>query len=456
MVEVPVKMYVANLAKKAKETVQDMASIPTAVKDKALTLFAERLLEKEETVREANEQDIEAVGKGLTGQSNKDRVKEAVDRVRLGEGAFKDIAENILRIAGLPDPVGEMSGLRLEENGMQVSRMRVPIGLIGVICDLAPEVAVETIALCLKSGNATLVRLNSDWSRTYGVITDILRGAIEEAGVPSGAVSIIERPDREAALELMRLHQMLNAIIPRGGAGLRKIVQEHARVPVLGHDGGLCHLYVDADADPPMAQTLVVNSKVQRPGSVNSVDTLLVHKAAARTVLTGLIRRLLEEFRVQLHGCPKTMALMGSMTLTGYLSVKPATEEDWGRQFLSLGVALKIVESLDEALDHIARYSPCHTAMIVTRDYGAAMRFVRAVDAGAVLVNASTRLDDGHELGLGGDLGMSAMRTHTRGPIGLNDLTCEKYVVLGTGQLREPHPVPDAYEDAIMLKKGMG
>jgi glutamate-5-semialdehyde dehydrogenase len=456
MVEVPVKMYVANLAKKAKETVRPMASLPTAVKDEALILFAERLIEKEGTIREANEQDIEAVGKGLTGESNKDRVKEAVDRVRLSEEAFQDIAENIQRIARLPDPVGEMPGLWQEENGMQVSRMRVPIGLIGVICDLAPDVALETIALCLKSGNPVLVRLSPDWSRTYQVIADILQEALRDAGVPSGAVSIIGRPEKEAALELMRLHQMLNAIIPRGGAGLRKIVQEHARVPVLGHDGGLCHLYIDADADPPMAQTLVVNSKVQRPGSVNSVDTVLVHKAAARTVLTGLIRRLLDEFKVQLHGCPKTMALMGSMTLTGYLSVKAATEEDWNRQFLSRGLALKIVETFDEALDHIAGHSPCHTAMIVTRDYGAAMRFVREVDAGAVLVNASTRLDDGHELGLGGDLGMSAMRTHTRGPIGLNDLTCEKYVVLGTGQLREPHPVPAAYEDAIMLKKGMG
>lgn len=456
MVEIPVKNYVSTLVKQAKDLVRPLAALSTLTKDDALRRMADALEQREAEILEANMQDVDAVGKNLLGESNKDRVKALVDRVRMSPETLKDMIHSLRRVAEFPDPVGEMSDLHLEDNGMQVCRMRVPIGLIGVISDLGPEVAVETLALCLKSGNVSVLRLHADWTRTNAIILDTLKTAAVEAGVPAGAFTVIERTDREVAIELMRQHQLLNAVIPRGGAGLRKAVQEQARVPVLGHDGGLCHLYVDAEADLPMAQKLVVNSKIQRPGALNSVDTLLVHRTTARNFLAGLIRLLLEEFKVQLSGCPKTMSLMGAHTLTGYLSVKAATEEDWQRQYTSREMGLKMVESLDEAMEHIAKYAPCHTAGIVTKDYASAMRFAREVDAGSVLVNASTRLNDGRELSLGGDLGMSGMRIHTRGPIGLRDLTCEKYVVLGSGQLREPHPVPEAYSDAIMLKKGMG
>jgi glutamate-5-semialdehyde dehydrogenase len=456
MVEIPVKMYVVNLLKGLRDLVRPMAALPTKTKDDALRAMATALEDQEAAVLDANLQDTETVGKALAGESNKDRVKEAVDRVRLPPELIKDMITSLRRVADFPEPVGEMRDLHLEENGMQVCRMRVPIGLIAVISDLGPEVAVDTVALCLKSGNVSVLRLNPDWTRTNEVIFPALAKAAREAGVPSGGFAVVERGERDVALELMRQHTQLNAIIPRGGAGLRKAVQEHARVPVLGFDGGMCHLYVDAEADLPMAQKIVVNSKIQKPGALNAVDVLLVHKTTARNFLAGLIRLLLEEFKVQLIGCPKTMSLMGSHTLTGYLSIRAAVEGDWHRQYTAREMGLKIVESLDEAMEHIAKHGPSHTAGIVTKDYPSAMRFAREVDAGSVLVNTSTRLNDGREMSLGGDLGMSAMRIHTRGPIGLRDLTCEKYVVLGSGQLREPHPVPDAYSDAIMLKKGLG
>lgn len=455
MVEIPVKMYVTNVVKGLGELVQPMAALPSQIKDDALRAMAKALEEQEAAILEANEQDTEAVGKTLVGEANKDRVKEAVERVRLTSERIGDMVATLRRVADFPEPVGEMRDLHLEENGMQVCRMRVPIGLIGVISDMGPEVAVEAVALCLKSGNVSVLRLNADWSRTNAVIFPALAKAAREAGVPSSGFAWVERTEREAALELMR-QPLLNALIARGGAGLRKAVQEHGRAPVLGYDGGLCHLYVDAEADLPMAQKIVVNSKIQKPGALNALDVLLVHKATARTFLAGLIRLLLDEFKVQLCGCPKTMSLMGSHTLTGYLSIRAAGDDDWQRQYPAREMGLKIVESLDEAMEHIAKYGPSHTAGIVTKDYPSAMRFVRQVDAGSVLVNSSTRLNDGREMSLGGDLGMSAMRLHTRGPIGLRDLTCEKYVVLGSGQLREPHPVPEAYSDAIMLKKGLG
>ncbi len=455
MVDIPVKMYVSNLLKGLKEQVRPMAALPTKTKDEALRAMAAALKALEEEILSANEQDTETVGKTLAGETNKDRVKEAVDRVRLSADHIQDMVAALRRVADCPEPVGDMRDLHLEDNGMQVCRMRVPIGLIGVVSDFGPEVAVEAIALCLKSGNVSVLRLNADWSRTNAVIVSALAKAAQETGVPVGAFAVVDRPERDVALELMK-HPALNALIPRGSAGLRKAVQEHVRAPVLGFDAGLCHLYVDAEADLPMAQKVVVNSKIQKLGALNAVDVLLVHKTTARNFLAGLIRLLLEEFKVQLVGCPKTMSLMGSHTLTGYLSIRGAVEEDWGRQYTGREMGLKIVESLDEAMEHIAKYGPSHTAGIVTKDYPAAMRFAREVDAGSVLVNSSTRLNDGREMSLGGDLGMSALRIHTRGPIGLRDLTCEKYVVLGSGQLREPHPVPETYSDAIMLKKGLG
>ncbi|MER3422978.1 MAG: glutamate-5-semialdehyde dehydrogenase, partial [Nitrospiraceae bacterium] len=266
-------------------------------------------------------------------------------------------------------------------------------------------------------------------------------------------LTFIERSEKEAALEVMRQPKYVDAIVVRGGVGLKKAVMEQSRVPIICHDGGVSYVYIDGDADLPLAQNIVVNSKVQRASESNSVDTLLIHQSIARPLLPGLVRRLLDEFKVDLRGCPKTMSLIAPQALAAYKSVKEATEEDWSRQFLSKMAAVKIVQDMKEAFDHMARYGPVHTATIVTRDYTTAMRFTQEVDAAAVLVNASTRFHDGEEFGLGGDVGVSTMRTHARGPISLEQLTGVKYVVLGTGQLRQPHPVPVTYEDAIMLKR---
>jgi glutamate-5-semialdehyde dehydrogenase len=452
-IDVPTKIYVERLAKQAREAMRPLALLSTTVKNRALVAMAERLEADTDSILEANRDDVEAVGKMLEGESNKDRVKAAVERTRLTAEEIASMADGLRAIADLPDPVGEVTQMWQQSDGMQVSRIRVPIGVIGIISELGPAVTANAAAMCLKSGNVCIIRGGAEWLRSGRLITAGLREAAEQTGVPAGALSFIQRPEREAAFELLRLTKFVDAVIPRGGAGLRKAVLEQSRLPVLCHDGGVSTVYVDANADLPLAQNIVVNSKVQKASATNAADTLLVHQSTGRHLLPGLIRRLLDEFKVEVHGCPKTIALTGSQSMTGYQDVKAAVEEDWGQQFLAPTLAVKIVADVDEALEHIARYGPCQTAAIVTRDYATAMRFTREVDAAAVLVNASTRLHEAEPLGLHAEIGVSTMRLHARGPVTLEQLTCQKYVALGTGQLRQPHPVPQAYEDAIMLKR---
>ncbi|MFO0729715.1 MAG: glutamate-5-semialdehyde dehydrogenase [Nitrospiraceae bacterium] len=318
---------------------------------------------------------------------------------------------------------------------------------------MAPLATIDSIALCLKSGNVCVFRGSADWTQTQQVIAGCLYRAAEEAGVPKNGFLLIERQEKEVALELIRAGKALDAIIPRGGAGLRKVVQEQAKMPILSHDGGITHVYIDEDADIPMAQNIVINSKVQQANAANSCDTLLVHQGLARPLLPALILRLLDEFKVDVIGCPKTVALMGQMLMTGHKAVKAADEGDWNKQFQGLSINIKMVPSFDDAVSHIVQHGPSHTCTIVTKSYASALRFSREIDAGTVLVNASTRLNAGDSLGLGADVGLSCSRLHARGPIGLRQLTCEKYVVFGSGQLRQPHPVPLTYTDAIMLKR---
>lgn len=415
--------------------------------------MADRVEADEDAILEANRQDVETVGKTLEGETNKDTIKQVVDRVRLTAKSLRDMADTLRRIAELPDPVGEITSLGTQPNGLQVSRLRMPIGVIAIISDLGPTVSVEMMALCVKAGNVAVLREASEWSQSNKAIFVGLREAGERAGLPAGAVSFIERMDREAALEVVRQTKLVDAVVPRGSAALRKAITEQTRIPILCNDSGVSTVYLDAGADLPLAQNVVVNSKLQQVGAFNAADTVLVHQEIARTLVPGLVRRLLDEFRVEVRGCKKTIALTGAQTMSGYQSAKEAVDEDWSCQFQSKTVAMKVVMDLDEALEHLTRYGPGHTATIVTRDYSTAWRFVREVDAGAVLVNATTRFHDGHELGLGGEVGIATGRLHVRGPIALEALTCQKYVVMGTGQLRLPHPVPTAYEDAIMLKR---
>ena len=447
MVEVPVKMYVQALAKKAKDVARPLAQISGKVRSQALQAMSDRLREKKDSILEANRQDQEAVSKELDPQA----YRQTLDLVRLTEESIEFMVQDLEKLIVQSDPIGEVTRLWCTPDGMQVSRMRVPLGVLAVISDMGPRVTVESFAICLKTGNVCIFRGGTEWFHTNVVLSGLFQEATEEAGIPKEAVTFLDRPEPEGALELGRLTKCVDGIIPRGKAALRRGLMESARVPVIGYDGGVSHLYVDGNADIPLAQTLVVNAKIQDPSASNSLDTVLIHQNVARHILPGLLRRCLEEFKVELRGCPKTVSMMGAMEMTGHLGIKDATEKDWGLKFQSMTMAVKVVNDFEEALEHIAKFGPGHTATVVTRDYDVAMRFTKEVDASAVLVNASTRLHGSEPFGLGVEIGMNTTPFHVRGPLTLQALTNEKYVVLGTGQLQHPHPVPQAYEDAMML-----
>jgi glutamate-5-semialdehyde dehydrogenase len=453
MPEVPVKLYLDKILKQCRTQVGPVAALPAPVKDRAIRAMADRLARDEDAILSANEKDVDALGKSFGADLNKDRLKAAVARVRMAADDVKEMVDRLRMIADRPDPVGAVTGRWERPDGLVVSRVRVPIGVIGVISELKPLVTAESIALCLKSGNVSVFRGSPEWAQTHDIIGKGLREAAEASGIATGAWVVIDRPEKEAALELIRSGRALDAIIPRGGAGLRKAVLDGARVPVLCHDGGLTHLYVDADVELPLVQNVVINSKVQLPSATNALDTLLVQQNVARQFLPALINRLLVEFKVDVRGCPKTLALMGQMPISGHTSIIPATDEDWNRQYQAPSLAVKMVVDMDEALAHIAQHGPCMTAVIATSNYSSALRFTREVDASAVFVNASSRLHDAEGFGFGSDIGLSSARLHAKGPIGLEQLTCEKYVAFGNGQLRLPHPVPETYFDAIMLKR---
>jgi glutamate-5-semialdehyde dehydrogenase len=452
MVEVPVKLYMEKVLKASRQALRSMSQLSSEAKNTVLKTVADRLAEQEAVLLEVNERDVKAVGKSLEGE-NKDRVKEAVNRVRLSPDEIKGMIDSLRRVADLPDPVGEVTSMEQRPNGMQVSRVRAPIGVIGVISEFGPLVMMESVALCMKAGNVCVYRGGPEWLQTTEMLASFWCEAAASAGVPEGGLTFIQRPEKEAAVEMFRQPKWIDAIVVKGNPSLRKAVVEQSRIPILCHDGGVSILYIDGEADLPLAQNIVVSSKVQQTAAANSIDTLLVHQATARPLVPALIRRLLDEFKVEVRGCAKTVSLIGAQSFTSYKVVQEATEEDWAQQWLSPMLAIRVINSFDDALNHLAQYGPVHTAGIVTRDYANAMRFSREADAAAVLINASTRLHDGEEFGLGGQIGVGTGRTHARGPISLQQLTCEKYVVLGTGQLRHPHPVPDTYEDAIMLKR---
>lgn len=453
MPEVPVKLYVDKLLKDSRSLAKRLALLQGADKDRALRAMADRVEADADVILAANAKDVDAVGKSYEKDTIKDRMKAAVARVRMTADSIKELTDRLRVIADLPNPVGAMTGRWERPDGLQVSRVRVPIGVIGVISEMNPLVTVESIALCLKSGNLCIFRGAPEWSLTHQAVESALRSGAEKSGLSTSAWILVGRQEKEIAVELMRAGKSLDALIPRGGPGLRKAMVEQAKVPVLCHDGGLTQLYVDGETDIPLAQNIVINSKVQFAGAANALDTLLVEQVIGRQFLPPLINRLLEQFKVEVRGCPKTVALMGQMAMTGHTAIVPATDADWRTQFQGPVLAVKMVEGLDEAVGHIAEYGPCLTAVIATSRYDSALRFTHEVDAGAVLVNASSRLNAGDAFGLGTDVGLSGSRLHAKGPIGLEQLTCEKFVAFGSGQLRLPHPVPETYFDAIMLKR---
>lgn len=452
-IEIPSKLYIDKLLKHSRSLSPKVARLSGTAKATALHTMAERITADESAILEANAKDVDAVGKSLDSVDARSRIKGAVARVRLTADHIKEMADRLHLIADLPDPVGLVTSRQERPDGLQVSRVRVPIGVIGVISERNPLVMVESIALCLKSGNLCIFRGAAEWRWTYQAIDVRLQDAAAAGGLPPGSWALIDRDEKEVALELMRAGKGLDAMIVRGGPGLRKIAAEQGKVPILCDDGGLTHLYIDEDTDLPMAQNLVINSKVQHTEAANALDTLIVQQVVGRQFLPPLINRLLDQFKIEIRACPKTVALMGQMAMTGHTAIVPATEGDWWAQFAGPVLAIRMVENLSEALEHIEAHGPCLTAGIATSRYDSAVRFTREVNAGAVLVNASTRLHAGDGFGMGTDMGLSVGKLHAKGPIGLEQLTCEKYVACGMGQLRLPHPVPDTYFDAIMLKR---
>ena len=411
--------YVIQKATQAKHAARVLATVSTAVKNAALLAMADALEARAGELLEANQKDLAAAS---------ELSKAALDRLTLNPKRIKEMATGLREVAALPDPVGEITKMWRRPNGMQVGRMRVPIGVIGIIYESRPNVTADAASLCLKSGNAVVLRGGSEAIRSNAAIVKVLMEAGEKAGIPAGAITFIDNPDRQVSTILLKQDALIDLIIPRGGEGLMQFVNRESTIPVIKHDKGVCHTFVDVSADPAMAEAICFNAKVQRPGTCNAMETLLVHQAIAPSFLPPLLARY-REAGVEIRGCPRTVALVPG--------VKPAAESDWGTEFLDLILAVRVVDDLDQAMDHIARYGSRHSEAIVTQDHGRAMRFLNEVDAAAVFVNASTRLHDGYQFGLGAEIGISTTRIHARGAMGLEELTSTKFIVLGTGQLRE-------------------
>ncbi|HNP60329.1 MAG TPA: glutamate-5-semialdehyde dehydrogenase [Nitrospirales bacterium] len=413
--------YLKPLLQRAKQAARPLSGLIAMKKNAALMAMADALEAGEEAILEANEKDLSAF------EENSSQTAMA-DRLRLTQSRIADMALHIREIAQLRDPVGESMGLWQRPNGMRVGRVRVPIGVIGIIYESRPNVTADAAALCLKSGNVCVLRGGSEAHHSNLALATILGEAAQKAGIPEGAITFIDKTDREVVLALLKSHRFVDLIIPRGGNTLMDTVTQHATIPVIKHDKGVCHIYVDSDVDLAMAQRVSFNAKVQRSSTCNSMETLLVHEKVAKKILPPLADEYIEA-GVEIRGCPKTCQILSQ--------AKPAQDDDFGKEFLSLIVAIKVVKDIESAMDHIHQYGSRHTDSILTNDYDRALRFLREVDSSTVMINASTRLNDGYEFGLGAEIGISTTRIHARGPMGLEDLTCSKYVVYGSGQIRE-------------------
>jgi len=407
-------------AKRAKAASARLAAMSRAEKDEILLAMADALEAASSEILEANRRDVEAV-------QQKQSSAAPVDRLLLTEARIAETAEGLRTVARLPDPVGEvLAGWRLP-NGIEISKVRVPLGVVGIIYESRPNVTVDAAGLCFKAGNAVILRGGSDAINSNIALVRILNEAGAKHGLPEGAVEIIETTDRAAAAQLMRLTQYVDVLVPRGGHGLIRRVKEESRVPVIETGEGNCHVYVDAAADLARAEEIVVNAKCQRPSVCNAAETLLVHRAVASEFLPKVGARL-AAMGVELRGCDETRRHIRG--------AKPAAEEDWATEFLSLILAIKVVGGVDEAIAHINRYGTRHSEAIITQDLNNARRFTREIDAAAVYVNASTRFTDGGQFGMGAEIGISTQKLHARGPMGLPELTSYKFVIMGEGQIR--------------------
>lgn len=394
--------------------------VSAAVKNKALLAMADALLAKTDFIIEANDRDMQA--------ARENGMKESMqDRLRLTPERIEGMAEGLRQVAALPDPVGNVIGGQTLANGLKITKVRVPLGVIGIIYEARPNVTADAIGLCLKSGNAVVLKGGSEAMQSNMAVAGVLTEAAEAASIPQGAIQFIDTADRAAVTALIKLNDFVDVVIPRGGAGLIKAVVQNATVPVIETGSGVCHTYVDAAADCAMARKIAFNAKVQRPSVCNAMETLLVHKDVAGKFLPQMLD---EYFKagVTLFGCQATQEFDER--------VQPATEEDWATEYGDLRLSVKIVENIDEALEHIAKYGTKHSECIVTEDYNAARKFQDCVDAAAVYVNASTRFTDGFEFGFGAEIGISTQKLHARGPMALPELTSYKFLINGSGQTR--------------------
>ena len=416
-----IAQQVARIAADARQASLVMAQLSTSIKNEMLLKMADALRDQAAKLVVENTKDLEAGRqKGLSTAM--------LDRLMLDEKRVAGIADALREVAALPDPVGEVTGMRKRPNELLVGKMRIPLGTIGIIYEARPNVTADAAALCLKAGNAVILRGGSEAIHSNRAIAEVLQGVMKELGIPVAALSLIPFTEREGVLEMLKQEEFIDLIIPRGGESLIRFVVENSRIPVIKHYKGVCHIFVDEGADFDMAERIIVNSKTQRPGVCNALETILIHKNAA----AGFIPRIaatLSGLQVELRG--------DAAFCSHAPQAAAATEEDWHAEYLELILACRVVDDLEAAIAHINRYGSLHTESIITRDYSRAQRFIREVNSSCVMVNASTRFADGNQLGLGAEIGLSTTKLHSFGPMGLEDLTTTKFIVYGDGQVRE-------------------
>jgi glutamate-5-semialdehyde dehydrogenase len=423
-----IKEYMQKVGREARAASRQMAAASTAAKNAALTRMAAKIRARAPELLAANARDL--------AQARQDGLEAAmIDRLTLTEKGIESMAAGLEQIASLPDPIGEITDVKRRPSGIQVGHMRVPLGVIGIIYEARPNVTADAAGLCLKSGNAAILRGGKEALHCNQAIAACVREGLEEAGLPAAGVQVIETTDRAAVGELITMPQFVDVIVPRGGKGLIERISREARVPVIKHLDGNCHVYLDDDADAAKALPIVENSKTQRYGTCNTAESLLVARSQAAALLPA-IGAMLAGKGVEMRGCPASLAIL-SHDASCKPFLKEATEADWSEEYLAPIIAIKVVAGLDEAIEHINRYSSHHTDSIVTENYTRAMRFLREVDSASVMVNASTRFADGFEYGLGAEIGISTDKIHARGPVGLEGLTSQKWVVFGNGEVRK-------------------
>lgn len=415
------KDIVVSIADKAKRASRTLMNLSTTDKTIALVGMARALRDNAAFLQEENKKDLNrAIDNGLSSAM--------IDRLTLNDSVIESMARALEEIAELPDPVGTITGMVKRPNGLMVGRMRIPLGVVGIIYESRPNVTADAAGLCLKSGNAVILRGGSEAFDSNKAIVEILQRSLEQSGISGDVIGFIPVTDRKAVLDLLTLEEYIDLIIPRGGEGLIRTVVENSMIPVLKHYKGVCHIFVDKDADLEKAYSICLNAKVQRPGVCNAMETLIVDSARAQEFLPKMIR-IFQENGVEIRGCERTRSIVPD--------VKEATENDWYEEFLDLILSVKVADSMTDAIDHIEKYGSDHTESIITENYTRAMEFIRMVDSSTVLVNASTRFSDGGEFGLGAEVGISTSKIHAYGPMGIEDLTIQKFICFGDGQIRQ-------------------